>query len=63
MTKIRHADCQKEKKRKGGRARGKKERSEPNEPKKMLIREVQFAYIVCQTYWQKCQKLNQKKPF
>ena len=26
----------------------------------MLIRELQFAYIACQTYWQKCQKLNQK---
>lgn len=49
MTKIRCADCQ----------MGEK-RSEPIEPKKMLIREVQFAYIACQTYWQKCQKVNQK---
>lgn len=53
----------KKKKESEGEREGKKERSEPNEPKKMLIREVQFAYIVCQTYWQKCQKLNQKKPF
>lgn len=29
----------------------------------MLIREVQFAYIACQTYWRKCQKRNKKKPF
>lgn len=50
----------KKKKESEGEREGKKERSEP---KKMLIREVQFAYIVCQTYWQKCQKLNQKKPF
>lgn len=52
MTKIRGADCQMREK-----------RSEPIEPKKMLIRGVQFAYIACQTHWQKCQKLNQKKPF
>lgn len=51
MTKIRRADCQ---------MRGKKKRSGPIEPKKMLIRGVQFAYIACQTHWQKCQKLNQK---
>lgn len=50
MTGIRRADCQMREK-----------RSKPIEPKKMLIREVQFAYIACHTYWQKCQKLIQKK--
>lgn len=35
-------------------------RFKPIEAKKILIRAVQFAYIACQTYWQKCQKLNKK---
>lgn len=50
MNRMRCTDCQ---------MRGEK-RSEPIEPKKMLIRGARFAYIACQTYWQKCQKLNEK---